>query len=301
MVSAEDLCACVANKLSMLTRQKIILALIDLAGGRAERLQLVKWAFLFGEEYAQPNIGAFYQFVPYKYGPYSFLLWHELTTLARDGVISFGPENQIVLALASAEHRELAPKYHVCTQRFWSDYGELQLDELLNAVYLRYPWFASNSVLRPRRACGRPAVPAIYTAGYGGGHVDGFLNHLLRKGIRRVVDVRHNPCSRHYGFHGHTLSRLCGSVGIGYEHFPELGVPPLWRQDLTSPEAVDRVLARYADERLLGQDALLRRLAGLFRTVPSVLICQEADPKQCHRSRLVEELASRSILQVVHL
>ena len=41
--------------------------------------------------------------------------------------------------------------------------------------------------------------------------VNALLDLLLRKGIRRLVDVRCNPVARRYGYHKATLCRLGGN------------------------------------------------------------------------------------------
>jgi len=68
----------------MFSRQRAILRLIENEGGAIARLRLVKLAFLLSREDDAPRAGI-YDFVPYKRGPFSFTLYHELRTLQRDG------------------------------------------------------------------------------------------------------------------------------------------------------------------------------------------------------------------------
>jgi len=76
----------------MLIRQKVILSLIDQIGSPVSRLQLVKLAFLLGNE---TKIKTFYQFVPYHYGPFSFTLYHELELLKRNGYLLHPSKEEI--------------------------------------------------------------------------------------------------------------------------------------------------------------------------------------------------------------
>src|SRR5258706_15941913 len=71
----------------MFSRQRAILRLVENEGGRIERLRLVKLAFLVSREPESPRIGV-YEFVPYRRGPFSFTLYHELNSLVRDGWVS---------------------------------------------------------------------------------------------------------------------------------------------------------------------------------------------------------------------
>ena len=137
--------------------------------------------------------------------------------------------------------------------------------------------------------------------GYEGLLVDGFLDLLIRKGIRRVLDVRRNPVARRYGFHKSTLKRLCGYVQVAYEHFPELGIPSRLRRDLRSPEDYEAIFGQYERDTLRTEGAALGRVATLIVDKPSVLMCMEADPSRCHRTRLAKTMSLKIGLPVLDL
>lgn len=142
---------------------------------------------------------------------------------------------------------------------------------------------------------------AVYTVGYEGRTVDGLLDHLLRSGIRRLVDVRKNAASRKYGFAGKTIAKLCADVDIEYTHVPTLGIPGTLRVDLDSNEAYQRLFDRYEREILPGVTAGVEQVADLCREKPSALMCFEASSKKCHRGRLAPHVAKASDLEVKHL
>jgi uncharacterized protein (DUF488 family) len=120
--------------------------------------------------------------------------------------------------------------------------------------------------------------------------VDAFLNRLLDRGIRRLIDVRHHPVARRYGFHGRTLAGLCRKLGIEYVHLPQLGIPSHLRRNLRLPEDYAALFAD--DERYLEEhDDEVRRVADIMREKLSVLVCMEADPDRCHRTRLARQIA----------
>ena len=69
-------------------RQKVLLALLETAPNkRASRTQFIKWLFLLKKEEDVDRYGSFYDFVPYKYGPFSFLAYRDIAELERFGWI----------------------------------------------------------------------------------------------------------------------------------------------------------------------------------------------------------------------
>ena len=123
-------------------------------------------------------------------------------------------------------------------------YGRLGRTAIIDRVYKNHPWFTSRSKLR--RAVAAPtASTAVYTCGYQGASIDAFLNRLLSKGIKRVIDVRKNAYSMKYGFTGGVFRKLCKNVGIDYAHVPQLGVPSDLRTDLDKPGAREALFAHY--------------------------------------------------------
>jgi len=55
----------------MLTRQKTLLSLLDVAVRPVQRMELTKWCFLLRQESTSAGGSAFYDFVPYRFGPFS--------------------------------------------------------------------------------------------------------------------------------------------------------------------------------------------------------------------------------------
>jgi len=72
----------------MIERQRILLAFIDRAGRVPPKTHLMKWLFLMREE--QPRAlgrSAFYEFVPYKFGPFSFQAYRDIAALEDAGLL----------------------------------------------------------------------------------------------------------------------------------------------------------------------------------------------------------------------
>jgi uncharacterized protein (DUF488 family) len=282
----------------MLTRQKVILKLLHYAGRPVSKLELMKWAFILAHETASGGIGAFYEFLPYHYGPFSFALQRDLDTFTKSHIIiasdrdwesASTTEFQNLPNMLESEVRNVANRF-----RHWSP------NDIMNYFYSTYPAYTVNSK-RERLACRRIADPAIYTTGYEGLQIDGFLDRLIQVGIYRLIDVRNNPVARRYGFHKSTLQRLCGYLDIEYFHFPELGIVSSERQQLDSEKDYTELFRRYESTTLAQQPVATARVAEMMREKSSVLVCMEAEACRCHRSRLAEAVARLTDMEIVNL
>ena len=287
----------------MLNRQKSILCLIHYAGGEASRLKLVKWCFLVANETETRGGTAYYNFLPYHYGPYSFSLKYEIGRLIHDGLIrEISDRRWMLTEAANALVSSIPYKFHREARVVLQKYGKLSETELMDAVYERYGWFAINSLREGQRRIPRPVtVPAVFTVGYEGKSVDGFLNDLIKIGIQAIIDVRHNPVARRYGFHKNTLSTLCNNLMIDYTHIPELGIPSPWRFELNTREDYKRLFDRYEAEILPNRVDAIANVADAIRNKPCALMCMETDPSLCHRSRVATAVSELTALPIVHL
>ena len=284
----------------MLNRQKCLLFMIERAGRPVTRFELTKWAFLVAHEMPSGGGAAFYQFLPYQFGPFSFCLYREAHALVRDGYLI---ENENSWCLAEDVPRptaDLPKRVRDDAARVVARFADKRPSTLTDYVYDGFPWFTANSNIR--RLCARPAAPAaVHTVGYEGWQVDGFLNMLMRAGIQRLIDVRNNPVARRYGFHKSTLGRLCGNVEIEYVHFPQLGICPEFRRNLEGAADYEALFARYEGGTLPREAEAVNRVAELMTGKPTALMCVEADPQRCHRSRLAKAVARVAALPVLHL
>jgi len=293
----------------VLTRQKVVLGLLEHMGGRARRTLLVKLAFLLRHETVLREDHTFYEFVPYKYGPFSFALYHELRALEQDGYVASTNDafclRDMARGLTREKVAELPWPVQCDVRAVVSKYGQMSHRLLVKDLYARYPWFAIRSqltdLLPPNLPGTIKAQPAVYTAGYEGWSVDGFFHHLLRSGIQAILDVRANPISRKYGFAKRTFSDTAERLGLGYHHLPELGIPSDRRADLNDYESHQRLLDWYQQDILAQRLADIDRLIDLLRQQPSVLVCMEKDVRCCHRGRLGQVTSERSGLAVRHL
>ena len=293
----------------MLGRQKIALSLLARAGKPLSPTVFVKLMFLLRHETEMEKDRTFYDFVPYRFGPFSFALYWELGSLRQDGYVT-SEEDRIALRhrtrrLAAEKTEELPVSVNEAVASVVARYGRLSQRALVRAVYARYPWYAINSELSEGRSastvCPKKAPPAVYTAGYEGKSVDAFFNDLLRQGIEVVVDVRANPVSRKYGFSRRHFKDIARKLGLEYRHVPSLGIPSNARANLNGYASYQRLLRRYESKMLPRLNGEIGEVARLMLERPAVLVCVEKDVRCCHRSRLAEAVSRENHLKVIHL
>ncbi len=278
----------------MLKRQRIILSLIQKSGGKISRLEIMKLAFLLSREGESRILENFYQFLPYKFGPYSFNMIHELDSLKSNGFIKDISKQELsITQIAKSELENLEGSVVSDINRINRIYGKLSVSKLIDAVYSNYPWYTVLSDNINKRTQQLPkAVKKVYTAGYEGLQIDGFLDLILKAGIRRIIDIRKNPISRVYGFHGKTLSRLSRNLGIEYNHFPTLGIETNLRSNLVKESDYIHLFNNYKADVLSNKMDEIESVVKLMNDLPSVLVCQEANNNQCHRSVLAGIVSS---------
>lgn len=145
-----------------------------------------------------------------------------------------------------------------------------------------------------------PAQTILFTIGYAGSTIDGFLGALKAAGVEELVDVRAVPGSRNRPFCKNALAAALTGAGIAYRHLKALGTPKAGRDaakrgdlatlhevydgQLATPEAQDALAA-------LGALAAEKRVA---------LMCMESDPAQCHRSIVAARLGNAFVVRHLH-
>jgi uncharacterized protein (DUF488 family) len=279
-------------------RQQLLLRLLAALGGESKNLDFQKILFLYSQE---PDSGAPYEFVPYKFGAFSFTSYADRRKLVQQGLLEVD------------EHIwKLTPMGRACTggsvDMLLAEYVEtlegLQGEALVAETYRRYPYYATRSEIANRVLRGEPETLAriqaerevvetspLKTIGYEGHSLESYLNVLLKSGVTTLCDVRRNPLSRKYGFSKSTLANACLGVGVRYEHLPELGIGSDQRQDLRTQEDYDALFEVYEREWLPDQQEALSKIQGWMANGERVaLTCYERLPHQCHRHCVAEAL-----------
>ena len=139
----------------------------------------------------------------------------------------------------------------------------------------------------------------IFTIGYESTTVGEFLSALEQAGVKRVIDVRAVPNSRRPGFSKTPLSNALKEVGIDYVHLRALGTPADGRAAARAGrhEELERIYAGQLElPEAIAQGA---QMVDVARELPSAVLCYERDPSGCHRTLLLDAVASDA--EVVHL
>ncbi|MBN1515926.1 DUF488 domain-containing protein [Candidatus Sumerlaeota bacterium] len=287
----------------LFNRQKVMLTLLQEATRTVGRIELMKWAFLLRNDMPSEGGTSFYGFVPYHYGPFSFCLQREMIKLAEMGFvrmpddISWGFADGTDISKLVPLESDILHDIRRIVERFAP---QKTTDTVMKYVYERFPEYTIFS--KRRRLASRPeASIAIYTVGYEGLSADEFLNMLVHSGIRRLIDVRKNPVARRYGFHKSSLSRLCGDLKIEYVHIAELGIASSLRRNLNTHSDRERLFKHYEVTTLVTEKTAIERVATMMQNCPSALVCMEAEPCYCHRSRLAKVVSERTALPIKHL
>ena len=143
----------------------------------------------------------------------------------------------------------------------------------------------------------RAASPTVFTIGHSTLELGKFIDVLHAHGIRRIVDVRTIPRSRHNPqFNLETLPDVLKDAGIAYTHLPGLGGLRHARSDSLNKAWRNASFRGFADYMQTADFVdNLERLIRLAEQKPSALMCAEAVPWRCHRSLIADALAVRGI------
>jgi uncharacterized protein (DUF488 family) len=272
-------------------RQRQLLALLDALGGRSGNLDFQKLLFLY---YQEPSVDPLYDFVPYRFGAFSFTSYADRRKLVARGLLESEEQHW---QLTAEGKRTVGGVGDMHMAAFTSRHRALRGDALVAETYRRFPYYAIRSeiaqrVLRDddaalhRIEAARPRTTgdALSTIGYEGRTLESYLNVMIQAGVTLLCDVRRNPISRKYGFSKSALANACESVGIRYEHLPQLGVASEKRRGLETQADYDALFAEYEQSTLPKQVPALAKIRDWIRSGERVaLTCYERLPEQCHR------------------
>ncbi len=141
----------------------------------------------------------------------------------------------------------------------------------------------------------------LYTIGYQGASIEGFIAALKAAGVETLIDVRAVPASRRREFSKTNLSASLEAAGLAYVHLAGLGNPKAGREAAKAGRLED--YKRIYTEHLATDAArqALARAAEIATASPSCLMCLEADPAHCHRSMAAQRLAGDAGFEVENL
>ncbi|MDR3244356.1 MAG: DUF488 domain-containing protein [Elusimicrobiota bacterium] len=259
-------------------RQRFLLSFVRQLQGGVNSTDLQKLIFL----YTMNENLRFYEFIPYKFGSYSFQLAEDIDILGKGGYLLI--DGSRIQAIGEYPYESLFP---IASERG---------DSLIRKAYREYPYYAINSEIISRLFNSEEAenfkcvknnyaktAQELFAIGYEGKSIEAFMNILIQNDIRLLCDVRKNPISRKFGFSKNRLEHITEAIGIKYIHLPNLGIESDKRISLETAEDYHRLFIEYK-RTLSSLKPSLEQLYLLLRSnIRITLMCYEKEPEMCHR------------------
>lgn len=281
----------------MFYRRKIILALLQLFDGQLDKIRLQKLLFLFANKQSKAE----YDFIPYKFGCYSYSANADMTAMVTRGFLT---EDEKTFAKQDPTDylKQLKPADLKLLQEVKANYGKMSANALMKHTYINFPFYAIKSEVaenilsqeeleKVTKAKPKSNKTVLFTIGYEGISLEVYLVRLLKNDVKVLVDVRNNPLSMKYGFSKSQLKKYCASVGIDYVHIPEVGIQGDQRQELNTQSDYDKLFAVYRKNNLTQTTAHQTEILKLLKQHKRIaLTCFEANICQCHRKHLAEAI-----------
>jgi uncharacterized protein (DUF488 family) len=281
----------------MFYRRKLLLALLQKFGGDVPAIDFQKLLFLFCRQQNRPA----YDFVPYKFGCFSFQSYADKRALVHYGILE---DDEQRWRMRAKDHHfpVITDDDNQTIERTHQELKELNGDSLVRFVYLKFPYYAIKSeiahkLLRKnecdviRKCSPQKKYSTLFSIGYEGKSVDCYFDLLVKNAVEFLFDVRRNPLSMKYGFSKNQLKSIADKLSITYVHIPELGIASDKRKHLNTQEDYDNLFYDYESTTLkCNQMALQPMLDCLNKNESIALTCFEADPNKCHRTRVANTL-----------
>jgi uncharacterized protein (DUF488 family) len=270
-------------------KQRVLLNVVERLADKenSSRFMLVKTLFLLAIEENVGRLIKFYNFFPYKFGPFSNVCYTDLSILEREGYLL---ENEKHLALTvkgkDAIKRTNLPvslKIKRVINKFNSDH------EIREYVYRNYEDYTIKSEIIPHAKIQNLST-GVYTIGYEGKDIDSFLNILIKNEIDLLIDVRKNPFSMNFNFTKNKLKNYLEKTGIDYIHIPELGIDGELRENLFTIKDYHNLFKQYEATTIAQQHEQIMRIIKLCEKHRAALMCFEANKNMCHRGVIAENI-----------
>lgn len=270
--------ALLGGQLRMINKNERAVLFLVARYGKISKMKLVKLMFLISQE------RDLYNFVPYKYGPFSFQLYRDLSHLEKLGIISIADEYVSITDVVFPKPDYFLQEIITSCARKFQDITDMNV---INYVYENFPKYTIFSKLRPgkNQISGQKGITTI---GYEGKDIDQFFQTLISNHITVLIDVRKNAFSRKYGYSKEALSRNLQNIGINYMHIPELGIESSRRKNL-SQDGYQDLFKQYSSE-LDYKDDLIEKIKVRGREEKIALMCFEKNANHCHRGVIADRL-----------
>lgn len=289
----------------MLYRRKVFLNLVSNCKEPLSLVKLHKLMFLFVKATPKKH----YDFIPNKYGCYSITLHNDQIALIKKQVLieekGDSPFNSFISIDSSVKGDDsilLKKEDSHILDKILLLYQMKTENDLIDLTYKMKPFYGIRSSIIERfiddnifllslksiKENIKQVSRGLYTIGYEGFSIDGFIQQLLINNIKTLVDVRKNAFSMRREFCKTNLQEALREAGINYCTMPEVGIPSNNRKELL-PSGKRNELFEWYQENILPQCApYANKIADLVSNENIALMCYEKEPKDCHRSLFAE-------------
>ncbi len=286
----------------MYYRRKLLLGTLDEFGGMLNNTKFQKILFLITEIQIKKS----FDFVPYKYGCFSFQANQDLKTLQKYKLVNSKcinkSTNWVLNNDGNSYFYALSKEDQSAIRTIKREYSNYSTKSLLRYTYLNYPYFATKSNIAEellnsdemnvvKKEMKNYVNPEFFTIGYEGISLEKYLNKLILNDVKLLCDIRKNPLSMKYGFSKSQLKNACESMGIAYEHIPELGIDSDKRQNLNTLSDYKALFFEYERTTLATNQKHLDWLMMQISKYKRVAItCFEKEVCMCHRGSVLNAL-----------
>ena len=280
----------------MYYRRKLLLSILEKTKTqKLGKISLQKVLFLISQKQAKPC----FDFVPYKYGCFSFQSNKDLEVLSHHYGLIDNCEKEWKLHSNKENYFDTLKEQDQRSINSIFETSNIEdMSQLIKQVYDDYPYFTihSEGTLTSIQARKRDeqkqqiekSEKKIFSIGYEGLSIDAYLNVLVQNNVKLLCDVRKNALSMKYGFSKNQLAKYCEALHIQYIHIPDLGIESKSRQNLKTQEDYHRLFKDY-EFCLKDKEKSLRDIKQLFAEHKRIaLTCFEKDYKCCHRNPLID-------------
>lgn len=286
----------------MYYRRKLILGILEEFGGVLNHTNFQKILFLVTKKQEKKS----FDFVPYKYGCFSFQANQDLLTLGKYEIVKstttaksssweLNEKNSNFYSTLKKEDQSAIKTVKRETQGF-------SQKDLVRYTYLHYPFYATKSQITKEVLSSEEIISVnkqkrniekyeFFTIGYEGISLENYLNKLIINDVRLLCDVRMNAISMKYGFSKSQLKNACESIGIDYLHIPNLGIKSNKRQKLNTMSDYMELFDEYENTTLKNSHKSIEYIFKLIHDYKRVAItCFEKEVCMCHRGRVLKAL-----------
>ena len=293
----------------MYYRRKILLSLLQKSKNLAlEKLTFQKLLLLFCK--TQKKMA--FDFIPYKYGGFSFQSNKDLLVLESYYKLLENRENKWYLKSEEDYFNQLEKNDQKGILETLNNVYYKNQSDIINYTYNKYPYYIINSQRKLTKEqlrlknieCKKLTnnqKSMIFSLGYEGISIDTYLNKLIKNNVRLLCDIRRNPISMKYGFSKKQLKSYCEELDIKYIHIPELGIESIKRKNLDNQKDYEKLFLDYK-KNLQKKESYVKEIINLYKKYTRIaLTCFEKDYISCHRNTLINYFNKKDTFHINHL